>query len=194
MKFPGYTGQDNKEQSRKCGGVVCLIPCTRDFFLFFLHGNPCLRATSRTNGWTDFHDFFVEKIGHGTYSGCCGWPLESGIDFSDNNIMEKLVNGFSRNVHDVSGTTQVVIIVFQLGACVPVSTITVKWMNRFSWNFQDMSVMTWEVIWNILVIRRITPWIQGSFFIFSGSVCYQRYGITDGYSWNFRIWTHEGSG
>ena len=49
-----------------------------------------------------------------------------------------------------------------------VNNITTKWMNRFSWNFQNRSVMTWGTTWNILIMMRLTPWIQGSFLYFLG--------------------------
>ena len=54
-------------------------------------------------------------------------------------------------------------------------------MNKFSWNFQYQTSMTWGTIWNILGMMRYTPSIQGSFFyIFCVCVCFQHYG----YSWN----------
>ena len=48
------------------------------------------------------------------------------------------------------------------------SNITVKWMNGFLWNIQDMSALAQEPIWNILGMMRSTFWTQGLFFYFGG--------------------------
>ena len=66
-------------------------------------------------------------------------------------------------------------------AAVACLSITIKWINRFSWNFNNRSVMAWETILNILGMMRLTPWIQGSLFIFCTCVYYQHHGITDGW-------------
>ena len=79
-----------------------------------------------------------------------------------NNIMEKLVSGFSWHVHYTSGMTQEMInhtvarptrrfhgIPSRQGSA-PVGNITVKWVNGFSWHYKDKSAMTQATIWNIL--------------------------------------------
>ena len=43
---------------------------------------------------------------------------------------------------------------------------TLKWMSRFSWNFQDRLAVTKGTIWNIWGIIRLTPWMQDVFFFF----------------------------
>ena len=49
---------------------------------------------------------------------------------------------------------------------VPVSNITGKRMNGFSWNFQEILHMRQRTIWNIFGSWWLTPWIQGRFFYF----------------------------
>ena len=63
-------------------------------------------------------------------------------------------------------------------------------MNRFSWNFQQRSVVSGGTIWNICGMLRLTPWIQGSFSIYLICVCNQHYGISDG--WIFKKFSGYG--
>ena len=157
------------------------------------------------NGWTDFHDIFNkvctwDKEQGGTFSGCCGSPLESRIIFlflvsvfiSD--TMEKRMNGFSWNFHSMPDTAQ--LIITWTVSCLPrmfhglpsgshsesVSNIMVKWMSGFSWHFQDKSAMAQGTIWNSLEMIRLNPLIQDLFFYFlDPCVLAVTDGVTDGW-------------
>ena len=76
------------------------------------------------------------------------------------------------------------------------SNTTVKSMSGFSWNFQDMMVITQETIWKILGMVGLIPWTQGSLFYFLDP-CLLAASRNTG--WMdipeiFRIWTQEAIG
>ena len=153
-----------------------------------------IRVCEQHYGYTDERIFmiFLGKVGHETkitlehFQDIDVSPLNLGsiLLFSWSvfvyNIMEKRVNGFSWNFHDMSGTIQGVIIwtisrmtrlfhgLTSRRGGVSVSNITVKWIKRFSWNFQDSTVVTRETIWNSLGMMHLTTWMQGPFFYFPG--------------------------
>ena len=175
MKFAGYFGRDTRNKTLCIQGFFLYIfkenPCLwtilrknerADFHDFFLGKS---RHKTR-NTLEHFRDLGFIKDYSGTFPGSSDEHLESVIEFSIfwirgfSNIMEKVMNGFSWNCH-TSGTTQEEIIktvsrltrLFHglLTRCVGVSlsNISVKRKNRFSWNFQDRTVLTRGTSWNI---------------------------------------------
>ena len=74
-----------KEQSGKFGGVT-FNPLVTGFLFLCFQENPCMLATLWENRWTAFHEVFSkgwtwDKEQAGTFSGCCGKPLDSRVDF-----------------------------------------------------------------------------------------------------------------
>ena len=105
-----------KEHSGKFGGVM-FNPLDIGFLFPCFHENPWLLAALRENGWADSHVIFSKsgkwgKKEYRSFSDVAINPLIPGSILSFYGSVfsvtwwKKLVNGFSRNFQEMSGTTQ----------------------------------------------------------------------------------------
>ena len=111
--------------------MMFLTLWSQGWFCYFL--DTGFLATLQKNRWTDFHEIF--RV-------CRRWH---------NKLSGKTVSCLTRLFHS-SHTWH---------GIMSVTNITGKWMNGFSWNFQDRTAMTQRTDWNILRMLCLTPWIQG---------------------------------
>ena len=75
--------------------------------LIFCFPYPCLLATLRKNGWTDFHEIFkIFRRWHNKISGVFHGPHNRSGIMSVSNIMQGWMNAFSWNYQESSTLTQ----------------------------------------------------------------------------------------
>ena len=117
IKFLGWMGHGTRNNLEHFQHVPFNPLNTGIFFLLF-RWNSFLLTTLRKNGSMDFHKIFSKgwtwhKEKCWKFLECCGLavnPLNPGLIFLFrwsvfvNNIVEKIVNVFSWNFHEISGT------------------------------------------------------------------------------------------
>ena len=161
-------------------------------FIFLFQGNPCLLAILQKDEHTfmkflptvgpeasknlvHFRDAAVNRLNPGLIFYIPYLRLlvllwkNGGWDFQEivrkcqarhQKYLVRLFHACTRLFHDIPSRR----------GSVPVSSITVKCINWFSWNIQDGSPMIQRTTCNIWGMMCLTLWILGSFFLFSGSV------------------------